>query len=147
MIFFIIFVIIPLTEIALFIAVGDEIGLLSTLFLCVLTAMIGAVLIRTQGLATLFSARGTMSRGELPVQEMFDGICLAVAGALLMTPGFFTDGIGFSLLVPQFRVWLRHYLSRRFDFEIHGSQTSYGRPRDPDVIEAEYERVDNKDKP
>lgn len=147
MILFIIFVIIPLIEIALFVMVGGEIGVFKTLLLCLLTAMIGAVLIRTQGLQTLFSARSALSRNEIPMQEFFDGICLAVAGALLMTPGFFTDGIGFSLLVPPFRAYLRQEISARLDLNSGNFASGRQGPREPDIIEAEYERLDEQDKP
>ncbi|MCB9988027.1 MAG: FxsA family protein [Rhodospirillales bacterium] len=145
--FFIIFLIIPLIEIGLFITVGEEIGLVSTLLLCVLTAVIGAALIRHQGLETLFSARRAMDRGEMPVREMFDGLCLAVAGALLMTPGFFTDAIGFSLTIPAVRSFVLAALPRFFDVQVMGgaaSSSSQSRTyrRSPDVIEAEYEVLD-----
>ncbi len=148
MLFLIIFVIIPLIEIALFITIGEEIGLFTTLALTFLTALIGAALIRWQGLQTLFSARTAMDRGEMPVQELFDGICLAIAGAFLMTPGFFTDTLGFALLVPPLRAALRIRLARHM--AAHG--TVYGSPRPgqppphhakPDVIDAEYERLDD----
>ena len=146
--FFIIFLIIPLIEIGLFIAVGGEIGLVSTLLLCVVTAVIGAALIRHQGLETLFSARQAMDRGEIPVREMFDGLCLAVAGALLMTPGFFTDAIGFSLTIPAVRGMIFVAIPRFFDVEVMSgasSSGSYRFHRAPDVIEAEYEVLDEED--
>lgn len=146
MILFIIFVIIPLIEISLFITVGDAIGLFNTLFLCFLTAVIGSVFIRHQGLKTLFSARSALNHNEMPVQEMFDGICIAVAGALLLTPGFFTDAIGFSLLVPPFREFMRKEIAKRMDVYVAGQNYTethhYRRPQSPDVIDAEYERLD-----
>lgn len=144
--FFIIFLIIPLIEIALFIQVGDQIGLVSTLLLCVLTAALGGFLIRQQGLQTLFSVRGAMAQGQLPVQALFDGLCLAVAGALLLTPGFFTDAIGFSLLVPPVRRALFYLLRDRFQMDVmEGTARSEARfYRSNDVIEAEFERVDGE---
>ena len=87
-------------------------------------------------------------RGDIPLNEFFDGICLAVAGALLMTPGFFTDAIGFSLLVPPVRTWLRHYLAARFDVTDAGMPgADFTARRDTTIIEAEYERLDEQDKP
>ena len=77
MVLFIIFVIIPLIEIALFIVVGGEIGIFATLLLCVIMAITGSMLVRQQGLKTLFAAKDAMERGELPVKELFDGICIA----------------------------------------------------------------------
>ena len=146
MLLFIIFVIIPLIEIALFIQVGDEIGMVKTLLLCVLTAMIGAVLIRHQGLKTLLSARASMERAEMPLHEIFDGICIAVSGALLMTPGFFTDAIGFSLLVPHFRTLLRQSMAKHFDMKGRSQASHSYQQERPDIIDVEYERIDDKDK-
>lgn len=103
MLLFILFLVIPLIEISLFIVVGDEIGIISTLLLCVLTAVIGATLLRQQGLRTLFTAQKQIDEGLLPLREIFDGFCLAIAGATLITPGFFTDFIGFMLLLPPMR--------------------------------------------
>jgi len=105
-ILFIIFVLVPVIEIALFIQAGDWFGLGPTLFMIVLTAVIGVSLLRQQGLSTLYKAQQKMNQGELPAQEMVEGIMLAVAGALLITPGFFTDTVGFLLLIPVFRRYL-----------------------------------------
>lgn len=138
MLFLIIFVIIPLIEIGLFIAVGDYAGIMPTLMLCVLTAVIGAGLIRYQGLHTLAAAREAMEGNRLPVAELFDGICLAVAGVLLMTPGFFTDTMGFLLLFPPVRVFLRHYLGKKFEIYADGANVQ----GDSSVIDGEYIRVD-----
>jgi UPF0716 protein FxsA len=136
--FFIIFLIIPLIEIALFIAVGDEIGILSTLLLCVVTAIIGGGLVRYQGLQTLFKAQNNLRTGMLPLTEIFDGFCIVIAGALLLTPGFFTDIIGFSLLVPAFRTFARGFLSKTKHFR----QNSTSKPHQSEIIiEGEYETV------
>lgn len=144
--FFILFFIIPLTEIALFVKIGGALGLGTTLLLCVLTAALGAILIRRQGLHTLLSARTAMDRGGMPFQEIFDGLCLAVAGALLMTPGFLTDAIGFSLLTPPIRHVLRTAVARHFKtgiWEGRGDAGGFGSAAPPDVIEAEFERLDD----
>ncbi len=84
----------------LLIEVGGYIGTLPTILLVMVTAVIGVALIRRQGLATLTRGMGRLQRGELPVREMVEGLLLAVAGALLLTPGFITDGVGFVLLTP-----------------------------------------------
>ena len=102
-ILFIIFVVVPIIEIALFIQAGDWFGLGPTLAMIVVTAVIGVSLLRQQGLSTLSKAQQKMNQGEIPAMEMVEGIMLAVAGALLITPGFFTDTIGFLLLVPALR--------------------------------------------
>lgn len=112
-----IFIGVPIVEIALFIEIGEWIGLWPTLAIVVLTAIAGTSLLRWQGLTILRRAQETAARNELPVAEVFDGMCLLVAGVLLLTPGFFTDTLGFLLFVPPFRhvvgmaVWrwfLRH---------------------------------------
>lgn len=144
MILFVIFVIIPLIEITLFVQIGGIIGLVPTLSLCVVTAVAGAVLIRMQGLATLAAAMDSLNRGALPVEALFDGICIAAAGAMLLTPGFFTDAVGFCLLVPRCRTWLRHRLAAHF---IPGQAGAEGGAERFDIIEAEYERLDEQDRP
>lgn len=97
------FIATPLIEIALFIQAGALIGLWPTIALVVLTAIIGTTLLRAQGLQTLETARREMAQGGVPVGALFDGLCLLIAGALLLTPGFFTDALGFALMVPALR--------------------------------------------
>ena len=106
------FIGVPLVEIAVFIQVGGWIGLGWTLVLVVLTAILGTWQLRAQGLATLLRARDQVDRGALPARELFDGACLLVAGALLLTPGFVTDATGFLLFLPPVRDKLRELLAR-----------------------------------
>ncbi|MGD8742712.1 MAG: FxsA family protein [Granulosicoccaceae bacterium] len=106
------FIAVPLIEITLFIQVGYRIGTLATISVIILTAILGAVLVRQQGFSTLQRLRTTMDRGELPAMEMLEAGCLLFAGALLMTPGFFTDAIGFLCLVPPLRQTLIRRLLR-----------------------------------
>ncbi len=113
-ILFALFVGVPLLEIAVFVAVGGEIGLWPTLGAVVATALAGSVLLRVQGLSTLYRARENLERGELPVKELFDGVCLVFAGALLLTPGFVTDGAGLLLFLPPFRAAIRRGLGSLF---------------------------------
>ena len=96
------FIAVPVIEIALFIEVGGRIGLWSTVAIVIVTAFAGTTLLRIQGLSVLRRAQESATRNELPVQEVFDGLCLLVAGVLLLTPGFFTDALGFTLFVPLF---------------------------------------------
>jgi UPF0716 protein FxsA len=97
------FIIIPLIEMSLLFAVSDQIGGLATLSLVVLTAVIGVQILKQQGLATLSRANQRMASGELPAQEILEAMMLAAAGALLLTPGFITDTIGFCLLASPVR--------------------------------------------
>lgn len=98
-----IFFITPIVEMYLLIEVGGYIGAWPTIALVMITAMIGVALLRIQGLSTLTRGVGRLQGGELPAREMIEGLLLAVAGALLLTPGFVTDGIGFILLTPPLR--------------------------------------------
>lgn len=132
--FFIIFVIIPLIEIALFAEIGGRIGTVYTLALCVITAAAGGIILRYQGIKTFFTVRTSLDQGQMPVQALFDGLCLTIAGVLLMTPGFFTDALGFALAVPAVRAQLRRYLIRRMGLQDQ---------EDPDVLEGDFERLNN----
>jgi UPF0716 protein FxsA len=107
-IFFILFITLPLLELYVLIQVGSDIGGLNTIVLCLLTAIIGGMLIRWQGLITLMDAQKCMAAGDLPAEHAFHGILLALAGVLLFTPGFITDSVGFLLLFPPLRRWLIH---------------------------------------
>jgi len=104
---------VPLIEIGLFIQIGGLIGLWPTLALVLLTAALGSWQLRAQGLATLARARQQLDQGELPTRELFNGFCLVIAGALLLTPGFMTDVVGLALFVPRVRDALRRFLARR----------------------------------
>lgn len=110
-----IFIIVPLVEIGLFIQIGGLIGALPTIGLIILTAVIGVGLIRLQGLITLARIREKLNRDEIPATDLVEGLMLLVAAILLLTPGFFTDTVGFLLLIPPIRqplaVRLLHYLA------------------------------------
>lgn len=103
LILFLAFVGVPLAEIALFVIVGDQIGVLATVGVVIATAIIGTALLRRQGLSVLARARGALDEGRMPVDEVAEGLFLLVAGLLLLTPGFLTDAIGFALFVPAIR--------------------------------------------
>ena len=111
---FLLFFLTPIVEMYLLITVGGHIGALSTIGLVMLTAVVGLALLRSQGLATLTRGVGRLQRGEVPAMEMAEGILLAVAGALLITPGFVTDGLGFFLLVPAGRGLIAGRLAKHF---------------------------------
>ena len=94
---FLIFIIIPILEITIFITVGSNIGVLNTIAIILITALIGIFLVRRRGLSLLFNARQNMSEGMMPTNEIKGGIFLLISGLLLITPGFFTDCIGFAV--------------------------------------------------
>lgn len=108
------FILVPAVELALLIEVGKWLGTLPTLGIIALTGVVGAYLARLQGLSTLHRAREGMRRGEFPAGYLADGVMILVAGALLMTPGILTDGLGFLLLLPAFRRGVKTFLKERF---------------------------------
>jgi len=146
------FIGVPIVEIAIFIEVGGVLGLWPTLGLVVLTAILGTWQLRAQGLATLMRAREQVERGALPTRELFDGACLLVAGALLLTPGFVTDGAGFLLFFPPVRDILLGFLARHIQTRmqtrvfVDGEEVSTGGPDGP-VIDGEYRDVTEPARP
>lgn len=104
--FVILFLTVPLLEIFLLLQVGSLIGALWTIFVVVLTAVIGVTLLRMQGINTIRRLQEYTARGEPPAIPMIEGAFLLFAGALLLTPGFFTDAIGFAILFPPLRQYL-----------------------------------------
>lgn len=149
------FIAVPLVEIGLFIQVGGLIGLWPTIFVVVITAVIGTALLRHQGLSALHRLQTAMDAGEPPLGPVFDGFCLLAAGALLLTPGFFTDAIGFLLFTPPLRAALRTFLGRRIQVQggsagahFHHTGTAQGPTRTDgsgDVIDGDWQDVTPKD--
>jgi len=111
-----IFILVPAIEIYLLITVGGVIGALPTILLVIGTAVVGVQLLRLQGLSTLARMQSSVQQGELPTTVMLEGVVLLLCGALLLTPGFFTDAIGFLMLVPHLRRWVIERLIRRVVF-------------------------------
>jgi len=129
-----VFLVVPIIEIYLLIQVGQVIGAGWTIFFVVLTAVLGVWLLRIQGLSTLMRAQRKLQENELPAREILEGMGLVIAGALLLTPGFFTDAVGFFLLFPPTRIWLVRRIASRMvvssPVNVHGYQA-----RDEDVID------------
>ncbi len=125
-ILFTIFVLAPILEMWLLIEVGSLIGALPTIGCVLLTAMIGAALLRQQGLSTLLSARQRMEQGQVPAREIVAGLLLAIGGALLLTPGFITDAVGFVCLIRPLREALIDELLRRGVMQVQGGGFSAG---------------------
>jgi UPF0716 protein FxsA len=106
------FIIVPIFEIYLFIQTSKIIGAFNTISFIFLTAIIGVSLLKKQGKSTIENLKRNISVAKIPVKEVFDGACLVFSGALLLTPGFFTDGIGFLLLIPNFRKIIRKKITQ-----------------------------------
>ena len=112
--FLLIFILVPLAEIAVFIWVGDAIGIGPTILIVIITAIIGTMLLRSQGFSTMERAQKTLKEGGIPMDSVVDGAALLVAGAFLLTPGIITDTFGFLLFVPAFRHGLAKLIFKRF---------------------------------
>ena len=151
-----VFIAVPVAEIAVFIQVGDLIGLWPTLAAIVATAVVGTAILRRQGIAVLRDARRSIDDGGLPIRPVVHGLFLVIAGALLLTPGFLTDGVGFLLLVPTVRLKIADALlqaakrSKNFRFysvDMGGARPETtgrgrGRPQNGPIIEGEVIRED-----
>ncbi len=140
---FILFLLIPLGEIYVLLEVGTLIGVLPTVAMVVLTAVTGAGLIRIQGLATLARVRQVLDQGQLPAMELLEAACLLTAGALLLTPGFITDGFGFMLLIPVLRRGMIRALLKRgvLQAKFKAGPASQ-KPEQGRTIEGEYTKND-----
>ena len=142
-IFAFLFLVVPIVEIYFLIQVGSVIGAFPTILLVVTTAVVGAFLLRQQGMSTLARFQSNMASGTLPAKEMIEGVLLIVGGALLMTPGFFTDTLGFFCLIPFTRRYVVEQIIKRSLFK---AGMSGGRPSDvdSDIIEGEFSRKPNQ---
>ena len=96
---FLLFIIVPIIEITIFITIGSNIGILNTIAIILTTALVGIFLVRRQGIKLLFDAQRNLSQGIMPTEEIKGGIFLLISGLLLITPGFFTDCIGFAVFL------------------------------------------------
>ena len=148
---FVLFLAVPLLEVYLLIEVGQAIGAPLTIAAVVGTALLGAGLARYQGMVTVTRLYTQLNHGELPGQALFDGACLLVAGALLLTPGFFTDAIGFALLTPPLRRWAFQHLQHRLIVRAGPfGPDDWADPHRQDhrgsTLEGEYRRRDPQDR-
>ncbi|MHA6265551.1 FxsA family protein [uncultured Aliiroseovarius sp.] len=141
---FALFIAVPLIEIALFIQVGGAIGLWPTLAIVVLTAIVGTQLMRAQGALAMSQLRESFGQLNDPTEPLAHGAMILFSGALLLTPGFFTDFVGFSLLIPAVRRAVYNWVRARVQVQSFsmGSQNPHARPpQDEDVIDADFTDV------
>ncbi|MEH6558733.1 MAG: FxsA family protein [Oceanicoccus sp.] len=134
------FIVVPIVEMWVLIEVGSAIGALSTIALVFLTAAVGLALLRQQGINTLLKVNARMERGELPAGEILEGVMLAVGGALLLTPGFITDVIGFCCLLPFTRKSLVAILLRQGVVMAGYGRTSHSSFQDSSTIGGHSEK-------
>ncbi|MCF2906027.1 FxsA family protein [Octadecabacter sp. CECT 8868] len=145
MLLLLLFIGVPLLEITLFIQVGGAIGLGWTLFIVVATAVLGAYMVRSQGTQAMTNLRGSFSNLQDPTEHLAHGAMILFSGALLLTPGFFTDFIGFSLLVPAVRTAVYGYMRSRVNvqsFQMGPDMRQSRSQTDDHVIDGEFEQVD-----
>ena len=137
------FIIVPIIEIGLFIKVGDFIGLWPTLLIVIFTAIIGTSLVRSQGIKVLAKLQKTFFTMQNPTEPLAHGAVILFAGALLLTPGFFTDPLGIFLLFPSFRTFLVRKIMVRFSVK----DFAFGAPKNEDVIDGVFEEISSEKKP
>ncbi|MCG6976140.1 MAG: FxsA family protein [Acidiferrobacterales bacterium] len=137
-ILFLLFLAVPIVEIWLLIQIGSVIGVGWTILVVIGTAIAGAWLVRSQGLAILKRIQQETALGRVPTMDMLEGLMLLVAGAVLLTPGFFTDAIGFALLIPPVRAMISRYIVRRGT--IHMAARGHTPGNQSQVIDGDYRR-------
>ena len=141
----VLFIAAPLVEIWLMINIGSVIGAGWTILAIIATAMIGASLVRLQGLGVYTRMHQSAQRGEIPAMEMIEGLSLFISGVLLLTPGFITDALGFLILVPPLRRWFALNMLKRF-FIVPNATMHPGDMHQADIeiktIEGEFRRID-----
>lgn len=146
------FLAVPLIEIALFIQVGGVIGLFPTLAIVIATALLGTYLVRQQGNQAMGDLRGSFRDLRDPTEPLAHGAMILVSAALLLTPGFFTDAVGFALLVPPIRKRILAYAKSRVNvtqFQMgpdpRQARDPYsGYPENPTIVEGEFEEAEVK---
>ncbi len=145
------FIAVPLIEITLFIQIGGAIGLGWTLAIVIFTAVLGTWLVRTQGAMALGQLRSSFSDMRDPTEPLVHGAMILFSGALLLTPGFFTDAIGFALLVPQIRRAAYNAIRARVNVQNFGTpgagpqRDARANPRADDVIDGEFHEISEDD--
>ena len=137
------FIIVPIVEIGLFIKVGDFIGLWPTLLIVIFTAVIGTSLVRSQGIQVITKLQKTFFTMQNPTEPLAHGAMILFSGALLLTPGFFTDALGIFLLFPSFRTFLMKKIMLKFSVRNFAFKT----PKHEDVIDGVFEEISSEKKP
>tara|TARA_B100001248_G_scaffold194955_1_gene149772 strand:- start:28 stop:462 length:435 start_codon:yes stop_codon:yes gene_type:complete len=136
-----IFVLIPIIEISLFIEIGSIIGSFYTVMLIFLTAIVGVFFVRQQGISTFQKLASQLRNLEAPVQTMFEGLVILIAGILLITPGFFTDALGFLGLIPVSRI-IFIKLVASYILSRYGNQNN----QHDSTIEGDYIEIEDEEK-
>ena len=148
--FFLFFIVIPLLEVMLFITIGKYIGLWNTIIIIIITGIIGAILVKSQGITILNKALGEIKLNKIPIFSIFEGIAILIAGAFLLTPGFLTDTLGCILLIPKTRNLIISYISTHLKKRTVYKEKSTHYPNEEDkknkIFEGDYEEIDDNKK-
>ena len=139
--FIALFILIPIIEISLFIEIGSIIGSFYTIMLIFITAIVGVFFVRQQGISTFQKLTSQLQNLETPVQTMFEGLVILISGILLITPGFFTDALGFLGLIPFTRI-IFIKLVASYILSRYGKQSN----QDKNTIEGEFIDIDEEEK-
>ncbi len=115
---FLLFAVIPVIELAILIKIGSYFGVFNTVVIVILTAMIGAYMVRLEGISVLTRLQNNMQQGIFPADELIGGAMILVAGALLLTPGFFTDILGFLMVFPLSRNFITKYVKQYIEKKV-----------------------------
>lgn len=149
--FFLLFIGIPIIEVILFITVGKYIGLWNTILIIIITGIVGAILVKKQGISTLQKGLDELRSNKVPLKSMLEGLAIVIAGAFLLTPGFLTDCLGAILLIPPLRnrisVFVLEYLKKnskiKTNFNEYPPNTNN---EEGDVYEGNYEEIKDDEK-
>jgi UPF0716 protein FxsA len=148
--FFLFFIVIPLIEVMLFITIGKYIGLWNTIIIIIITGVIGAILVKGQGITILNKALKEIKSNKIPIFSIFEGIAILVAGAFLLTPGFLTDTLGCILLIPKTRNLIINYITTRLKKRTVYKEKPTYYPDEEDkknkIFEGNYEEIDDNKK-
>ena len=145
---FVLFIAVPIIEIALFIQIGGFLGFWVTMLIVILTAIIGTRLVKSQGLNAIKDVQSSFINGGNTANSLINGALILVAGVLLLTPGFFTDFIGLTFLIPSTRSWWIKFGKKYFKTRVHFNAGSYQESQaeststQQDIIDAEYTDLD-----
>ena len=143
--FLLLFITIPLIEVILFITIGKYIGLWNTIFIIIVTGIIGAILVKNQGISILNKAFEEIRLKKMPILSIFEGIAILVAGAFLLTPGFLTDTLGCILLIPKTRnliiTYITLYLKKKAIYKEKTTYYSNKKNNENKTFEGNFEEI------
>jgi len=148
--FFLFFIAIPIVEVILFITVGKYIGLWNTILIIIVTGIIGAILVKSQGITIFNKALEEIKSNKMPLLSIFEGIAILIAGAFLLTPGFLTDTLGCVLLIPKTRniiiKYITSYLEKKTIYKKKSKYDKNEEDKKNKIFEGSFEEIDGNEK-